>query len=87
MKFNHYDLGNLFQGQTAIVSLSGSAANVLLLDDLNFRHYRSGQRYNYRGGYTTQSPYRVTIPSSGRWHIVVDLGGYTGNVTSSVRVV
>jgi hypothetical protein len=87
MKFTHYDLGNVSQGRTAVVSLSGSAANVLLLDDLNFRRYRSGQQYNYKGGYVTQSPYRVTVPSSGHWHVVINLGGYSGSVNSSVQVV
>ena len=34
----------------------------------------------------TRSPYRVTVPSSGRWHVVVDRGGYAVNATASVKV-
>ncbi|GAB2590568.1 DUF1883 domain-containing protein [Spirosoma areae] len=86
MKFTHHDLGNVSQGQTVVVTLSGNAANVQLLDDLNFRHYRAGQRYSYRGGHVTRSPFRLSIPSTGHWYVVVDLGGRAGSVGSSVRV-
>ena len=34
----------------------------------------------------TKSPYRITVPSSGRWYVTIDLGGYAGSVKHSVQV-
>lgn len=34
----------------------------------------------------TRSPFRIPIPHSGHWYVVIDLGGYSGTVRSSVRV-
>lgn len=87
MKYLSYDLGQVSQGRTVVVTLEGSAANVLLLDNQNLHYYKSRQTYHYKGGYTTSSPYSITVPSTGQWHIVIDLGGRGGNVKASVRVV
>jgi hypothetical protein len=85
MDFVHYDLKQLDGGAVVEVTLD-SAANVRVLDDANFHGYRSGRQYRFYGGYVTQSPYRVRVPHHGHWHLVVDLGGYSGQVRSSVRV-
>lgn len=85
MDFVHYDLNQLQSGEMVEVTLD-TAANVRLLDDLNFRGYRGGRQYSFYGGYVRQSPYRARIPHTGRWHLVIDLGGYSGQVRSSVRV-
>lgn len=87
MKFLHYDLGYVASGSTAVVRLSGTEANVLLLDDHNLARYRRGESYDYRGGHYQASPVRLHIPSSGRWTVVVDLGGYAGSVDASVQVI
>src|SRR5207237_3845146 len=29
---------------------------------------------------------RMTIPRSGRWHVMVDMGGYVGRVNAGVRI-
>jgi hypothetical protein len=84
--FTHYPLGELAGGETVEVTLAGSAANVLLLDDPNFHAYRSGRQYRYHGGHVTRSPFRVRVPRAGRWHVAIDLGGFGGNVRSAVRV-
>jgi hypothetical protein len=86
MQFQQYDLGQLNGGEVVEVILRGNAANVQLMNSSNFQNYKSGRRYNYHGGHVTRSPYMVTVPNSGRWHIVIDLGGYAGRVNSSVRV-
>jgi len=62
------------------------AANVLLLDTSNYSKYNQGDVYRYRGGYVKSSPFRISPPHEGRWHIVVDLGGQGGSVKASVRV-
>ena len=85
MNFQHYDLKNVSAGSVVEVTLD-SAANVQILDNFNFSNYKNRRNYKYIGGYVTQSPYTATIPNSGHWHVVVDLGGHAGTVRSSVRV-
>lgn len=85
MQFIKHDLGQLSGGEVAEVTIT-SAANVRLLDSGNFLKYRSGQRHSYIGGHAKQSPVRLEIPRAGHWYIVVDLGGYAGEVGASIRV-
>jgi hypothetical protein len=68
------------------VTLAGNAANVMLLDGVNFMHYRMGRTFNYVGGHYTASPVVLRAPSRGQWNLVVDLGGRPGSVNASVRV-
>jgi len=86
MKFLHYDLGHQEAGSMVVVDLSGVEANVRLLDDHNLNAYRRGRRHRYYGGHTTVSPCQIPIPSTGRWHLVIDTGGAPGRVSASVRV-
>ncbi len=71
---------------TALVTLEGQA-NVLLLDDPNYSAYRAGRSYQYYGGWATRSPVKLSPPHHGHWHVVIDLGGYTGHVRAGVRVI
>ncbi len=86
MQFQQYDLGQLKGGEIVEITLKGNAANVKLMNSSNFQSYKSGKRHTYYGGYVTRSPYKIPVPSSGRWYVTVDLGGYSGKVSSSVRV-
>jgi len=86
MKFNQYDFGNLQRGQIVEITLSGSAANVQLLDSSNFNNYKNGRRYHYIGGLAKKSPIRLQIPRSGHWYVVVDMRGLKGTVRSSAKV-
>ncbi|HEY0975696.1 MAG TPA: DUF1883 domain-containing protein [Solimonas sp.] len=86
MNFTHYDLGQLTTGQIVEVTLSGSAANVRLMDSSNLSNFKAGRHHRYRGGMVKQSPYRIAVPSSGRWHVTVDMNGLRGTVRSAVRV-
>ena len=86
MQFIKHDLGTRSGGEIVEVTLSGSAANVRLMDSSNFQSYRSGRRHKYSGGHAKRSPVRMQIPRSGHWYVVVDLGGYKGKVGSSVRM-
>ena len=86
MNFIHSDLGQLAPGAVAIVTL-GTAANVRLLDDANFRSYQAGRPHRgYYMGFYRQSPVRMPVPSAGHWHVVVDLGGHAGTIRAGVRV-
>jgi len=86
MNFTHYDLGQKQRGQIVEISLSGSAANVRLMDSSNFQSYRNGRQHRYTGGLAKQSPIRLQIPSTGHWHIAVDMQGLRGTVRSSIRM-
>jgi hypothetical protein len=87
MNFLHTDLGYRERGDVVEVTLSGNAANVRLLDSGNLDRYRRGQQHSYRGGLATKSPVHIGVPSSGRWHLVIDMQGLGGTARSSVRVI
>jgi hypothetical protein len=82
MQFLHSDF-NIGPDDVVQVSLD-KQANVLMLDDINFANYRRGGRYSYFGGLAKRSPIRLSPPRQGRWHVVVDLGGYGGTVRASI---
>ena len=86
MQYQVYDLGQLGGGEVVEVTLKGNSANVKLMNSSNFSNYKSGRQHNYYGGHVTRSPYKVSVPNSGRWYVTIDLGGYSGRVSSSVRV-
>ena len=86
MNYTYYDLGNLRGGETVEVTLSGTEANVCLMDSSNFSSYKAGRQHRYYGGHATRSPVRIPVPSSGHWYVTIDLGGYVGEVRSGVRV-
>ncbi len=67
------------------VTLEGKA-NVLLLDDENFEKYRTGYRHTAtQGGWAKVSPVHFVPPHRGRWHVVIDRGGFAGTVAASVK--
>jgi hypothetical protein len=74
-------------GDIIHVRLSGSEANVLVMDGPNFNSYRSGGQFHYVGGHYRQSPVNIPAPSPGHWHVVVDLGGHGGSVKAAVSVI
>ena len=86
MNFTQYKLGNQQKGNVVEVTLSGSAANVRLMNSSNFQSYRAGRKHTYHGGLVKRSPANIAIPSSGTWHLVVDMQGLRGRVKSSIRV-
>jgi hypothetical protein len=86
MRFLHYQF-SANMGNRVEVVLRGNAANVMLLDDSNFNNYKAGSQFTYYGGHYTKSPIFISVPSSGHWNLVVDLGGAAGHVDASVRVI
>lgn len=87
MKYIHSDLGSVTRGSTVVARLSGTEANVMLLDDINFARYQQGDRHDYYGGHFRSSPATISVPTTGRWNVVVDLGGYSGHVEAAISVV
>ena len=62
-------------------------ANVMLLDDSNFAAYRRGRSFSYHGGWMTRSPVRLVPPHQSHWNVIVDLGGNSGTIQPSIRIV
>ncbi len=87
-QFQQYDLGHQQRGTTVVMTLRGNAANVRLLDPINFEHFRNGRAHRYHGCLAERSPVRLTVPTTGRWYVTVDLMGMRAGarVESSVRV-
>ena len=86
MNFTHYKFDRLSSGDTIEVILQGSAANVRLMNDANFQAYKNGKKHKYYGGLVKKSPFRLNVPSSGKWNVTVDMAGLQGQVKSSARV-
>jgi hypothetical protein len=87
MSFTHYPLGHIEGGSIVEVTLQGSAANVRLMDNSNFNSYKAGRQHRYQGGLAKSSPVRLQVPSSGTWHVTVDMQGLRGTVRSAVKVI
>jgi hypothetical protein len=85
-RFTYYDLGHRSSGEIVEISLSGSAANVRLMDSFNYQSFKGGRQHRYFGGLARRSPVRLQIPNSGHWYVTVDLQGLQGSVRSSMRI-
>lgn len=86
MQFIQHDLGYRRSGDIVEILLSGSAANVRLMDGSNLSNYKNGRQHRYYGGLAKRSPVRLRIPNSGQWYVTVDMQGLRGSVGSSVRI-
>ena len=84
MKYLHYQV-DAQQGDIVEVTID-RAANVQLLDEINYQNYEQGRGFRYFVGHATVSPVRLPVPQTGHWHVVIDLGGGAGHVRASVRV-
>jgi hypothetical protein len=87
VRYAYRDLGQQQEGNTVVVHLRGSAANVILLNPENFLRYRVGQPFSYTGGHYRRSRVRLPIPQNGHWYVVLDLGGIAGRAQAAVDVV
>lgn len=85
-EFIQHNLGYRKSGEIILVNLSGSAANVRLMDSSNLSSYKSGRQHRYWGGLAKRSPVRLAIPHSGTWYVTVDMMGLRGTVRSSVDI-
>jgi hypothetical protein len=84
VNYLHYELE---AGPDDVVEVTlSNAANVQLLDEPNFSNYKTGKPFRYTGGYAKTSPCRLSPPRRGRWHLVIDIGGYAGRLSASVAV-
>jgi hypothetical protein len=85
VQFIYNDLGQRQRGEIVEITLTHSA-NIRLMDSFNLGSYKTGQRHSYIGGLAKKSPVKLQIPSSGHWHVTVDMQGLKGSTKASVRV-
>lgn len=84
VKYIHYEFDT---GENDIIEISlNKQANVRLLDASNYNAYKNGRAHSGVGGLAKKSPVRFS-PGRGHWHVVVDLGGYSGSVNASARLI
>lgn len=86
MEFLYSDLGYLSGGEEFEVTISRNA-NVCLLDSYNFSKYKSLSDFKYYGGNCSKGTCRLRVPSSGKWYIVIDLGGGSGYIQYDIHKV
>ena len=84
MNYLHYDV-QVGANEYVHVKLDRQA-NVLLLDSVNYKKYQNQESYEYAGGLVKVSPLNLKPPFPGHWHVVIDLGGYEGEVKVSVNI-
>jgi hypothetical protein len=81
-----HDLGHCEAG-TAVQVTPAQASNVYLLDAPNFGLYRRRRRFQGVGGPAASgATLHMPIPRTGRWFVVVDLGGTRGTIGASVHM-
>jgi Domain of unknown function (DUF1883) len=51
------------------------AADVFLVDSINFQHYKAGRNFKYYGGHYTRTPVNISVNRAGRWYLIVRGGG------------
>lgn len=88
---NHicHDLGfQMTTGPSMVVEVTLSqSANCYLVNAQGYQNYLNGNEFQSYGGYAASSPYRIRIPSSNHWYVIVDNGdGPIAGITSSAKV-
>jgi hypothetical protein len=88
MRYAYHDLGHQEKGTVVVVRWRASAADVLLLDPVNFSKYCEVRQplFFSAGGRFVRPPARLTIPQDGRWYVVADLHGYSVHAKATVEV-
>jgi hypothetical protein len=59
-------------------------ANVLLMDDENFRNFLDGHLFYYYGGFYRKFPVQLVIPETGDWNVALHLGGLVAQISYSI---
>lgn len=77
---------NLSTGDTVEVRID-QPTNVRLMDAHNYQLYRRPAPYRAVGGGFTAGLARLAAPTTGRWVLVLDLGGRAGTIRHSNAVI
>ncbi len=61
-------------------------ANAYLVNAQGYQSYLDGREFSHTGGYANVSPYRIKIPSSNHWYVIIDNGEESiSGITASVK--
>ena len=78
---------HLSDGDIVVVQ-SDTQCNVMVMDDTNFRAYRSGGQFTYFGGFYTHFPARIAVPTADNWNTVLSLPpGRQANIRHSISYI
>ncbi|KAF3299354.1 DUF1883 domain-containing protein [Carnobacterium sp. PL12RED10] len=66
---------------TATVQLK-NAADVFLVDELNYRKYTKGQQFTYYGGHYRKTPVQISVSGTGKFYLIVQGSSYSYSFTS-----
>ena len=77
---------HLNKGDVVVIDCSHQC-NIMLTNDLNFRKYKSGQKFKYYGGLFEMLPARIAAPETGYWNITIDLGGGSARIKHSIEII
>ena len=58
-------------GQLSVEVHLKNAADVFLVDSLNYQKFKAGRNFKYYGGHHTTTPVHITVSGSGRWYLIV----------------
>jgi hypothetical protein len=87
LNYIYADLGQRRRGDVVEVTLSGTEANVALLNSSNYSAFKSGRNWRGVGGLVKRSPAHLTVPSSGHWYGVAYITpGRRGSTRAGFRV-
>lgn len=62
-------------GQLSVEVDLKHAAEVFLVDQVNFNRYQQGQEFIYYGDYYTKTPVTINVQGVGRWYLIVNNDG------------
>ena len=68
----HYVVETQF-GNAIQVKYHGHEVQVIVMDEKNFHRFRLGSNFDHLGGQFNRSPVSISLPSAGKWHVVVNL--------------
>ncbi len=84
MQILHYHF-KLREGDAIRVTLDHQA-NVRLMDDANFKLFKSKAQYQFIGGHARTSPVVLAAPGDGHWNVVIDADGHESELHATVEV-
>ena len=58
-------------GHLAVEVWLQCASDVYLVNELNFRKFKSGEKFRYYGGHYTYTPVHIRVMGYGRWYLIV----------------
>ena len=85
MKYWFHDIGEVEEGKVLEVALDQPAI-IRVMDEKNYDSYKNNQSYSCITSNVTVSPYKVKLPRTAHWFVVIDPDGRSGMIKSNIKV-